>query len=99
MKVFMDLKWFFKQEKRPYILGISLLILVAMLELIPPKVIGLVVDAIKDGTLTGSVLLKWMIVLAVTVISMYIARYYWRLMIFGSAYKLARQLRDMLYSH
>ncbi len=99
MKVFMDLKWFFKQEKRPYILGISLLIVVAMLELIPPKVIGLVVDAIKDGTLTGSGLLKWMIILAVTVISMYIARYFWRLMIFGSAYKLARQLRDMLYSH
>lgn len=99
MKVFIDLKWFFKQEKRPYILGISLLIVVAMLELVPPKVIGIVVDAIKNGTLTGSQLFKWMLVLALTVLTMYISRYYWRLMIFGSAYKLARQLRDMLYAH
>lgn len=99
MKVFRDLMWFFKQEKKAYILGISLLIVVAMLELVPPKVIGIVVDAIKDGTLTGSKLLQWMVLLAVTVIAMYIVRYFWRLMIFGSAYKLARQLRDMLYTH
>ena len=99
MKVFMDLKWFFKQEKRPYIVGILLLIVVAMLELVPPKIIGIIVDAIKEGTLTGSQLLKWMIILTVTGISMYVIRYFWRVMIFGSAYKLARQLRDMLYSH
>ena len=66
MKVFMDLKWFFKQEKRPYIVGILLLIVVAMLELVPPKIIGIIVDAIKEGTLTGSQLLKWMIILTVT---------------------------------
>ena len=99
MKVFLDLKWFFKQEKKPYVLGISLLIIVAMLELIPPKVIGIVVDAIKDGALTGRTLLQWMLVLAVTVICMYIVRDFWRLMIFGTAYKLAKQLRDMLYTH
>ena len=99
MKVFMDLKWFFKQEKRPYIVGILLLIVVAMLELVPPKIIGIIVDAIKEGTLTGSELLKWMIILTVTGISMYVIRYFWRVMIFGSSLKLARQLRDMLYAH
>ncbi|MFD2117969.1 ABC transporter transmembrane domain-containing protein [Paenibacillus yanchengensis] len=99
MKVFMDLKWFFKQEKRPYMVGILLLILVAMLELVPPKIIGIVVDSIKEGTLTGSLLLKWMMILTVAGILMYVARYFWRVMIFGSAYKLARQLRDMLYAH
>lgn len=99
MKVFIDLKWFFKQEKRPYILGISLLIIVAMLELVPPKVIGIVVDEIKNGTLSAAQLVKWMILLAGMTLAMYVARYYWRLMIFGSAYKLARQLRDMLYTH
>ena len=49
MKVFMDLKWFFKQEKRPYIVGILLLIVVAMLELVPPKIIGIIVDVSKKG--------------------------------------------------
>jgi ATP-binding cassette, subfamily B, multidrug efflux pump len=81
MKVFMDLKWFFKQEKRPYMVGILLLIVVAMLELLPPKIIGIIVDGIKEGTLTGSQLLTWMIVLTVTGISMYVFRYFWRAMI------------------
>lgn len=99
MKVFMDLKWFFKQEKRPYITGILLLILVAILELVPPKIIGIIVDAIKDGNLTGHQLLKWMIILAMTGMLMYVFRYFWRVMIFGSAIKLARQLRDKLYAH
>src|SRR5690625_3180049 len=99
MKVFIDLKWFFKQEKRPYGIGILLLILVALIELVPPKIIGIIVDQIKEGTLTGSQLLNWMIILAVTGIAMYVFRFFWRAMIFGSAYKLARQLRDMLYAH
>lgn len=80
-------------------IGILLLILVAMLELVPPKIIGIIVDSIKDGTLTGSQLLRWIIILAMTGILMYVTRYIWRIMIFGSALKLARQLRDRLYSH
>ncbi|MBE5108881.1 ATP-binding cassette domain-containing protein [Bacillus thuringiensis] len=99
MKVFFNLAWFFKQEKRAYIIGIIMLFGVALLELVAPKVLGIVVDEINNGTLTSEKLLKWVILLVVVGITMYTLRYLWRIMIFGSSLKLARQLRKNLYEH
>lgn len=99
MKIFLELGWFFKQEKKAYITGIFLLLLVALLQLVPPKVVGSIADEIKNHTLTGAVLLKWMGILAVCALAMYVLRYYWRIMIFGSSVKLSRLLRDRLFNH
>ncbi|MES5893143.1 ABC transporter transmembrane domain-containing protein [Bacillus cereus group sp. RP43] len=99
MKVFLNLAWFFKQEKRAYIIGIIMLFGVALLELVAPRVLGIVVDEINNGTLTSEKLLNWVILLVVVGITMYILRYLWRIMIFGSSLKLARQLRKNLYEH
>lgn len=91
--------WFFKQEKKSYVTGIVLLLFVAFLQLIPPKVIGIVVDHIKNDTLTGGLLVNWLLILIGAALMMYILRYYWRIMIFGSAVKLSMQLRNRLYRH
>ncbi|MED1269208.1 ABC transporter transmembrane domain-containing protein [Bacillus mycoides] len=99
MKVFFNLAWFFRQEKRAYIIGIIMLFGVALLELVAPRVLGIVVDEINSGTLTSEKLLNWVILLVVVGIMMYILRYLWRIMIFGSSLKLARQLRKNLYEH
>lgn len=99
MKVFFKLGWFFKERKREYILGLFMLALVAGLQLIPPKVIGYTIDEIGAGTLTKDSLLKWLGIIVVTAIVMYILRYYWRLMIFGSANYLAKVLREKLFRH
>lgn len=99
MKVFFKLAWFFKQEKRAYITGIILLFGVALLELVAPKVIGIIVDEINNQTLTAEKLLQWVGLLIIVGITMYILRYIWRIMIFGSSLKLARQLRSRLYEH
>lgn len=99
MKVFIDLKWFFLQEKKSYLTGTILLSIVAFLGLLPPKIVGMIVDEISKQTLTTAILMKWIIVLIVTALIMYILRYYWRIMIFGSSVKLARQLRNRLYYH
>ncbi len=61
--------------------------------------IGIVVDEINEGTLTTDKLLKWVVLLVLVGITMYILRYVWRIMIFGSSLKLARQLRKNLYEH
>ncbi|MDQ0178515.1 ABC transporter transmembrane domain-containing protein [Bacillus chungangensis] len=99
MKVFIDLKWFFLQEKKSYLTGTILLSIVAFFGLLPPKIIGMIVDEISKQTLTAAILMKWIVVLIVTALIMYILRYYWRIMIFGSSVKLARQLRNRLYYH
>jgi ATP-binding cassette, subfamily B, multidrug efflux pump len=99
MSIFKDLMWFFKQEKKAYVTGILLLMLVALLELVPPKVIGIVIDHIKDATLTIEILGKWILILLAVAVTLYILRYVWRILIFGSSVKLARQLRNELYTH
>jgi len=99
MKVFFDLMWFFKAEKKAYIIGILTLLFVAFLQLVPPRVIGMVVDEIERGSLTGDGLLMWVVVLILAGIGMYVLRYFWRIMIFGSSVKLAKILRNRLYQH
>jgi ATP-binding cassette, subfamily B, multidrug efflux pump len=99
MTVFRDLFWFFRQEKKAYITGIIVLIIVAFLETIPPKAIGIMIDHIKEGTITKAVLIRWVAVLLVVAIALYVLRYWWRILIFGSAVKLSWQLRNELYAH
>jgi len=99
VKVFFDLKWYFLQEKKSYFGGILLLIVVAVLQLIPPRIVGIVVDHIQANTLSWGVLFKWIGVLVVAALIMYVLRYYWRIMIFGSAVKLGRLMRNRLYQH
>jgi ATP-binding cassette, subfamily B, multidrug efflux pump len=99
MKVFLQLGWFFKQEKKAYLTGIIFLLFVALLQLIPPKIVGFLADQMKEGTLTSRSLLKWVLILIVTALLMYVIRYYWRLMIFGSSVKLSKLLRNRLYQH
>lgn len=99
MKIFLDLMWFFKQEKKAYLSGILVLLIVALLILIPPRAIGIIVDHIQAGTLTLGVLTFWVSMLLLSGITMYVLRYYWRIKIFGSAVKLSRMLRNQLYDH
>jgi ABC transporter transmembrane region./ABC transporter. len=99
MKIFFDLGWYFKQEKKSYFLGILFLLLVALLNLVPPRVIGIVADELLARTLTWKKLGFWLFVLSGTGLFMYVFRYYWRIYIFGSSVKLARLLRSRLYEH
>lgn len=99
VKVLLQLGWFFKQRKKQYLFGIAMLVFVSVLQLLPPKIIGIIVDDITKDSLTAEGLTKWLIILAVAGILMYIARYYWRVMIFGSAVLLSRTMREKLFNH
>ena len=57
MSIIQKLWWFFKLEKRRYLVGIVALVLVSVLNLIPPMVMGRVIDAITSGQLTQQDLL------------------------------------------
>ncbi|PRO64461.1 ABC transporter transmembrane domain-containing protein [Alkalicoccus urumqiensis] len=99
MRVFLDLAWYFKQERKKYTAGILILMAVSALTLIPPYVVGIIVDAITENRVTSAFLWRWLAVLAAIGVSSYILRYIWRIFIFGASIKLARQLRDQLYRH
>ncbi|AQY51013.1 ABC transporter ATP-binding protein/permease [Listeria weihenstephanensis FSL R9-0317] len=99
MKIYKELGWFFKEQKKSYIIGVSLLFMITLLQLVPPKILGMSVDALTKDTLTKSNLWLWMGILLGAAILAYIGRYFWRMMIFGSDNKLQRQLRLRLFEH
>ncbi|WJY28315.1 ABC transporter ATP-binding protein [Sporosarcina trichiuri] len=99
MNVLIQLGWFFRQRKKQYLTGIAALVLVSILQLLPPKIIGYIVDDITEGTLDAGQLTRWLIILAAAGAAMYVFRYVWRVMIFGSSIVLARTIRKQLFDH
>ncbi len=99
MYIIRRIGWFLKLEKKRYIVGILALSLVSVFNLIPPRVIGNVVDNISSGELTNKYLLINVIYLVSAALIMYGLRYVWRLYIFGTAYNLGRLLRFRLFQH
>ncbi|PRX42782.1 ATP-binding cassette subfamily B protein [Planifilum fimeticola] len=99
MSIFRDLWWYFKRERLHYGLGILTLFVVALLELFPPYAVGLIVDAIKQRSLTPGELGKWLLLLGLTAIVLYILRFIWRILLFGAGFRLERLLRQRLYNH
>lgn len=99
MGIFKRLSWFFKQEKKSYLLGIVSLVIVAILQLIPPRIIGIVVDEIETASITQLSLTTWLAILASTAVLQYVLRYIWRVRIWGNAAKLEQIVRKQLFDH
>ena len=99
MNLIRKLGWFFKLERKRYIIGILALSLVSVFNLIPPRVIGVVIDRIASHNLTSNQLVLNLSVLLASAFIMYGLRYLWRLYIFGTANHLGRLLRSRLFEH
>lgn len=99
MGIFKKLGWFFKQEKKAYISGVIALFVVSIIALLPPRIIGIIVDQIASQTITMQSLIMWVSLLGATAVAQYLLRYIWRVNIFGTASKLERIIRTQLYQH
>ena len=99
MSIIQKLWWFFKLEKRRYLVGIVALVLVSVLNLIPPMVMGHVIDAITSGRLTQDELLLHLFYLLLAAFGMYYLRYVWRMYILGTSYRLGQIMRSRLFEH
>lgn len=51
MKILKELMWFFKQERKSYFLGLSALLLISLLNLIPPKLLGWMIDVMESRSM------------------------------------------------
>ena len=97
MNLLGKLSWFFKVEKKGYLIGIGSLILVSFLNLIPPRIMGIVIDLIDNRQLRSWQLFMDIALLVIVALAMYGLRFIWRRYIFGTANKLARILRYRLF--
>ncbi|MBP2622995.1 ABC transporter ATP-binding protein [Streptococcus oricebi] len=99
MDLIKKLGWFFRLEKKAYILGILSLSLVSVLNLLPPRIMGQVIDRLDRGQLKTEGLLYQLALLLASALAMYGLRYIWRKFIIGTANHLGQILRYRLFEH
>ncbi|KAG6332646.1 hypothetical protein ID866_6447 [Astraeus odoratus] len=92
-----QINWYFRREWQRYLGAVALLIIIAILQLIPPKVVGYVVDGVTEQHYTTARVLMWVGTLVLTAVIVYLLRYVWRVLLFGASYQLAVELREDFY--
>ncbi|MFV8214530.1 ABC transporter transmembrane domain-containing protein, partial [Streptococcus pluranimalium] len=80
-------------------MGIVSLVSVSFLNLIPPMIMGNVIDKITTGHLAQSDLLMNLLLLVLAAVGMYGLRYIWRMYILGTSYRLGQIMRSRLFEH
>lgn len=83
-------KWF-------YIFGVLILLLVDYMQLFIPKIIGMVTDGIKDGSMASEGIITMVMTLIGVTLVMALSRIGWRYCIIGSSKKIERDLRADLF--
>ena len=97
--VLFKLGWFFKQYKGRYLIALFLLIILNFVEVVPPSLVGHVIDGINQGTLTATTLLWTIGIYLGLIIISYVFGYIWQYQLFGGANVLQKTLRARLMSH
>ncbi|KNC08538.1 multidrug ABC transporter ATP-binding protein [Klebsiella sp. RIT-PI-d] len=97
MRLFAQLSWYFRREWRRYLGAVALLVIIAILQLIPPKVVGIIVDGVTQRHYSSVQILQWLGLMVLIAVVVYLLRYVWRVLLFGASYQLAIELREDYY--
>ncbi|MFD1335075.1 ABC transporter ATP-binding protein [Oceanobacillus iheyensis] len=98
-QIFIKLSWFFKHYWKRYLFAIISLIIASAIGLIPPKLVGTIIDHIQFETLTMQILVAVIIGYFLLLIIHYIISYLWDYTLFGGAVILERWMRSKLMNH
>ncbi|MEI2405163.1 ABC transporter ATP-binding protein [Niallia taxi] len=97
--ILFKLKWFFKEHWKRYTIAITLLILVGVIDILPPQILGMFIDEINVGSLTSVNTMQYIAAVAIITISSYAITYFWMYKLFGGAFVLERKLRSNFMGH
>lgn len=97
--VLRKLRWFFKEYRQRYTVAIVFLLVASALVIIPPKIVGSVIDDIHMANLTSTALWQYILVLLGVTLLSYGLTYVWMHLLFGGAFVLERKLRLNLMAH
>lgn len=96
MQLFHYLKWFFHRYWSAYVLALLMLVVVAIINMAIPWIIGQAIDhLLATGSLIAAKTYLFGLLLASVVV--YLLRYGWRRMLFGTSYRLGNILRRHFY--
>ena len=97
--VLSKLSWFFKQYWKQYTVAIVLLMIASALEVIPPYLLGNIIDILTAGTMTTAILTKYILIFSGIIVGGYVLNFVWQFRLFEGAINLEKILRRNLMQH
>lgn len=88
-----------RKYRTKYYFGILVLLLVDLIQLIPPKIIGKISDILPSGTATEKLILQYILLLLLAATTVAIGRFVWRILIVGTAKKIEYDMRNTFFKH
>lgn len=99
ISVFRKLSWYFKEQWIRYTLAISALIIVNVLVVIPPTILGEIIDSIQRNQLTLERFTQLVTLFVVLILVGYLISFFWDYTLFGRAILLEKKMRSILMGH
>jgi len=100
MTLIWQLGWFFRANWQRYLLTVSVLCIIAIVQTKVPALIGSMIDTVIINTAnTWASFRQQLFTLLAIGVLVYILRYIWRVALYGAAYKLGCLLRQRLFQH
>jgi len=97
--VLKKLGWFFKENWKRYTVSIILLAFAGLIDILPPKLIGMAIDDIQSGSMAKDIILRYVMILAAVTVVSYTVTYIWHYKLFGGAFLVERKLRSRFMDH
>lgn len=93
LNIYRNLLWFFKREKKIYIILGILVVFIAYMATIPPKLVGNVIDLMATGNFTIEMLIINGSLIILIPITIYLLNYFYHKNLFLKGQQLAKELR------
>lgn len=97
--VLSKLSWFFKQYWKQYTVAIVFLIIASGLEVVPPYLLGSIIDILTAGEMSTAILTKYILIFVGIIIGGYALNFVWQFRLFEGAINLEKILRRNLMQH
>ncbi len=97
--VLSKLGWFFKKYWKQYTVAIVVLMIASGLEVIPPYLLGSIIDLLTAGEMTPAILTKYVFIFIGIIIGGYLLNFVWQFRLFEGAINLEKILRRNLMQH
>src|SRR5699024_612005 len=96
LRVFQRFGWFFKLYWKRYLFAIIGLLAASAIGLIPPKLVGIIIDHIQFETLTSKILITLLSIYVLVMIMHYVIGFLWDITLFSGAVRLEKMFRTKL---
>ncbi|MDG5786353.1 ABC transporter transmembrane domain-containing protein [Evansella sp. AB-P1] len=93
------LTWFFKKHWKRYTIAIVFLLIVSLLEVLPPRILGYFIDEVHQEQLTAERLQYYILIFLGLMVIIYLMTFVWMRQLFGGAYIIERTLRSRYMHH